>query len=85
MRKLKEECEQSKEEILAQKKVAKSIREKMADYQKLTFQLATSEKKYLATQEENNQLRCAFSILFMAKECLDMKRMLGHEKKIIMS
>ena len=41
MRKVREEYEYAKNELVVQKKAARSIRDKMSDYQKMSFQVRT--------------------------------------------
>ena len=57
MRKVREEFEHSKNEIAVLKKAAKAIREKVADFHKVSYQLSNSERKCAVAGEEITQLR----------------------------
>ena len=57
MRKVREEFEHSKNEIAVLKKAAKAIREKVADFHKVAYQLSNSERKCAVAGEEITQLR----------------------------
>ena len=57
MRKIRDEFEHSKIEMSVQKVAARNVRDKVADYQKLTNRLSAVEKNFSTAEEENNLLR----------------------------
>ena len=57
MRKIRDDFEHSKIEMSVQKVAARNVRDKVADYQKLTNRLLAVEKNFSTAEEENSLLR----------------------------
>ena len=57
MRKIRDEVEHQKNEVELQKKAVRSMRDKVGEYEKVSVQLANSERKYRLVLQELAQLR----------------------------
>jgi hypothetical protein len=57
MRKIRDEVEQHKNEAELQKKIARSMRDKVGEFDKVSSQLSNSERKYRLAMQDITQLK----------------------------